>query len=82
MYHVPKARLKVPSAGVKRSKFLAMGPLAIASPNAVERSAIETAVPQAKITSAPVACAGSGMVESSSSVSPPDPPMPCTSPIP
>ena len=55
MYNVPKARLKVPSAGVKRSKFLAMGPLTIASPNAVERSAIEIAVPPAKITSAPVA---------------------------
>ena len=82
MYHVPKARLKAPSAGVKRSKFLAMGPPAIASPNAVERSAIETAVPQVKIASASVACTGSGMVESNSSVSPPDPPMPCTSPIP
>ena len=82
MYHVPKARLKAPSAGVKRSKFLAMGPLAIASPNAVESSAIETAVPPAKIKSAPVAWAGLGMVESNNSVSPPDPPMPCTSPIP
>ena len=82
MYHVPKARLKAPSAGVKRSKFLAMGPLAMASPNAVERSAIETAVPPAKITSAPVAWTGLGMVESNNSVSPPDPPMPCTSPIP
>ena len=55
MYHVPKARLKVPSAGVKRSKFLAIGPLAITSPNAVESNAIETAVPPAKIASAPVA---------------------------
>ena len=82
MYHVPKTRLKAPSAGVKRSKSLAIGPLAIASPNAVERSAIEIAVPPAKITSAPVACAGSGMVESNSSVTPPAPPMPCTTPIP
>ena len=82
MYHVPKARLEAPSAGIKRSKFLPMGPLAIASPNAVERSAIETAVPPAKIKSATVACPGPGMVESNSSVSPPDPPIPCTSPIP
>ena len=56
MYHAPKARPRAPSAGVRRSKFLPMGPLAMATPNAVERSAIETAVPAAKISSAPVAC--------------------------
>ncbi len=82
MYQAPKARPNAPSAGTSRSKFLPIGPLAIAVPNAVERSAIETAVPAAKIKSAPVACAAFGMVESNNSVSPPDPPIPCTSPMP
>ena len=82
MYHAPKATPRAPSAGTRRSKFLPIGPLAMASPNAVERSAIETAVPAAKIRSAPSPGPHSGMVESNSSVSPPDPPIPCTSPIP
>ena len=64
MYHAPKARPRAPSAGVRRSKFLPMGPPAMATPNAVERSAIETAVPAAKISSAPVACTAPSMVES------------------
>jgi hypothetical protein len=60
----------------------AMGPPAMTRPKAVERSAIETAVPAAKRSSAPIACALSEMVESSSNVSPPEPPIPCTSPTP
>jgi hypothetical protein len=44
--------------------------------------ALEIAVPAAKIRSAPAAWAPSEIVESKSSVSPPEPPMPCTSPTP
>src|SRR5215212_1179566 len=65
-----------------RSKFLATGPEAMARPKTVESRAIEPAVPAAKMSSATTASEGLGMVESSSSVSPPEPPTPCTSPTP
>ncbi len=54
----------------------------MASPKRVESSAIETAVPAAKMRSATTASEGLGMVDSKSSVIPPEPPTPCTSPTP
>ncbi len=79
-YQTPKAAASTPNTGAMRSKFRSIGPEARAKPNAVESSAMETAVPPAKINRAATASEGSGMVESSSKVRPPDPPMPCTMP--